>query len=151
MSALLTDYQREMLTRLLDRLIPPEGDMPGAGQVGVADYMESVSRRSPHEARTLLDTLKQADALAGSRHLKAFRDLSGPQQDAVLKEVEDRNPNLFLEFVHHTYSGYYTNPSVVGRLGADAGPPQPRGFPIKPFDPSIVDQVRKLGSHYRAV
>ena len=100
---------------------------------------------------TLLDTLKRADAVAGSRHQKAFCDLSEPHQYTVLKGVEKESPDLFMEFVRHTYSGYYTNPSVVGRLGADAGPPQPRGFPIEPFDPSIVDQVRKLGSRYRAV
>ena len=151
MTTLLTDHQRETLTVLLDRLVPPRGEMPGAGQIGVADYVESVSRGSPRVARTLLDTLKQVDAVAGSRHQKAFRNLSGPQQDDVIKELGRGSPDLFRQFVGHTYSGYYTNPEVVGRLGADAGPPQPRGFPIKPFDPSIVDQVRKLGSGYRAV
>ena len=98
-----------------------------------------------------LDTIKQADAPAGSEREKSLRYLSGPQQDAVVEVVEKRSQHLCLEFVRHVYSVYYTDSEAAGRLDAGAGPPQPRGFPVKPFDPSIVDQVRRLGSGYRAV
>ena len=48
------------------------------------------------------------------------------------------------------YDGYNTHPSVTERLGPDAGTPQPRGFPIAPFDPRIVEKVRHIGPRYQS-
>ena len=151
MRALLTDSQRETLNALIDRLIPPEGDRPGAGQAGVARYLESAAIRSTRVARNVLGTLQRADSVAGVEHGRPLLDLPADEKDAVLKAVGRQSPDLFHEFVFHVYSGYYTSQKALTPLGPDAGTPQPRGFPIEPFDPNIVDRVRRLGPKYRAV
>ena len=37
----LTDAQRELLTRVLDRIVPAGGGLPGAGELGVGEFVES--------------------------------------------------------------------------------------------------------------
>lgn len=148
MSDLLTDAQRAALAHVLDHIIPGEGDMP-AGQIA-AGYVESAATASAAAARTVLDALAATDAAAGSQHGKPFCDIADSQKEALLKVVEAQDPQVFDDFVSLVYRGYYTNASVIERLGPDAGTPQPKGFPIAPFDPAIVGKVRGLGPHYRA-
>ena len=151
MTTVLTDQQRAVLGLVLDRLIPAGLDMPGAGEVGVTEYVESLCKASAEVAQAVAKLIEQADDVANADHSQAFDSLSTGQRDEVLRQLESADPDSFGELVRHTYSGYYTDPTVVGLLGADAGPPQPGGFPIKPFDPAIVDRVRKLGPLYRQV
>lgn len=146
MSDILTDAQRATLMDMLDRIIPKDGDMPGAGQIAT-DYVEAAATAA---ARVVLDTLMATDAAAGSQHGKPFSDVADSAKEAVLKTVEAQDPDVFEEFVSLAYSGYYTNASIIGRLGPDAGTPQPQGLPIAPFDPAIVEKVRDLGPRYRA-
>ena len=149
MGAFLTDTQRATLVDVLDRIIPEEGEMPSAGHIA-ADYVESAATASSTTARVVLDSLMAIDATAGSHHSKPFLDIADSAKEALLKMVEEQNPQLFGEFVNLAYSGYYTNTTVIERLGPDAGTPQPEGLPIAPFDPTIVGEVRKLGPRYRA-
>ena len=130
MRALLTDSQRETLNALIDRLIPPEGDRPGAGQAGVARYLESGPRSGRREwPATSSGPLQRADSVAGVEHGRPLLDLPADEKDAVLKAVGRQSPDLFHEFVFHVYSGYYTSQKALTPLGPDAGTPQPRGFP----------------------
>ena len=151
MAALLTDAQRETLTAIVDRLIPADGERLGAVNAGVAGYLDAASAKSTRTARTVLRALQEIDSVAGREHRRAFQKLAAEEKDSVLKAVERHAGSLFHDLVTHVYDGYYTNPDVLAGLAPDAGTPQPRGFPIKPFDPAIVDGVRKLGAKYRAV
>ena len=149
MGDILTDSQRATLAHVLDGIIPKDSGMPGAGQIA-ADYVESVATASASTARVVLDTLMATDAVAGSQHGKPFSDVADSEKEILLKMVEAQDPDVFEEFVSLAYSGYYTNSSIIERLGPDAGTPQPRGLPIAPFDPAIVEKVRDLGPRYRA-
>ena len=51
MAKFLGAEQRALLDAVLDRLIPAEGAMPGAGQNGTADYIDGVAGRSARMAR----------------------------------------------------------------------------------------------------
>ena len=149
MGTFLTCTQRAILVDLLDQIIPEKGDMPGAGQASF-DHVESVALGSTFAARVVLDMLKDADAIAGTHHGKPFSDLDDSAKESSLKMVEDQDPEIFSAFVGLVYSGYYTNAAVIRRLGPNARKPQPTGFPIDPFDPTIVETVRGLGPRYRA-
>lgn len=149
MSDFLTDSQRATLIDVLDRILPEESNMPGAGHIA-ADYVESAATASASTARVVLDTLMATDAVAGSEHGRPFSDVADSEKEALLRMVEARDPDVFEEFLSLAYSGYYTNASIIERLGPDAGTPQPRGLPIAPFDPAIVEKVRDLGPRYRA-
>ena len=51
MATFLSADQRALLDAALDRLIPPLGALPGAGQAGTADYLDAVVGESPRLAR----------------------------------------------------------------------------------------------------
>ena len=149
MGNFLTKIQRSTLVDVLDRIIPRTGEMPGAGQIAI-EYVETAATASSSTGRVVLDTLMAIDVAAGSGNGKRFADVADSAKAALLRVIEEQDPAVFSEFVDLVYDGYYTDPSVIERLGPDAGTPQPSGFPIAPFDPRIVEKVRHIGPRYRS-
>ena len=159
----LTDAQRGLLTQVLDRIVPAGGGLPGAGELGVAEFVESASgsvsgqdRRpreggNPSATRLLVDGLNQIEVTAVRRASRDFADLDGDAQDEVLREVESDSSEFFAELVRLTYVGYYSQPRIVAALGLEARPPQPLGFDLEQADLSPLDNVRKRGPVYREV
>ena len=157
----LTDAQRELLTQVLDRIVPADGGLPGAGEIGVAEFVENASgsrqgqdRRSraggnPSATRLLVGGLKQIEITAGRRGPGTFSDLDGDAKDEVLRAAESESPNFFAELVRLTYVGYYSQPCIVAALGLEARPPQPLGFDLEQADLSPLDNVRRRGPVYR--
>ena len=150
MSSLLSEEQRSLLEDVLNNLIPGNDEMPAAGLVA-SDFVERSASGSVAIRRIVLDIVAVMDAMAGLHHDKRFSDVSDSSKESLLKIVEEQNKDMFSAFVNLVYDGYYTNPSVTGLLGVDAGTPQPTGFSNPPFDPGIVDGVRTRGPRYRAV
>ena len=150
MGKFLTEIQRALLVDVLDRIIPEAGEMPGAGAIAV-EYVESAAMTRSTTARTVLGTLMAIDAAAGSEYGEPFTEIADSSKATLLVVVERMYPKLFGEFVDLVYDGYYTDATVIERLGPDAGMPQPGGRPIAPFDPKIVESVRQLGPKYRMV
>ena len=126
----LGESQYELISAVLDRLIPSQGDMPGAGEAGTADYLDGIAAGSAQLARLFARGLQDIE-IAASQLGDGFDDLSGDQQDEVLRGVESDNPEFFDLLVRHTYNGYYSNPKVVELLGLDPRPPQPRGNQVE--------------------
>ena len=159
----LTDAQRELLIRVLDRVVPAGGGLPGAGELGVAEFVESAAGSAPRQnrhsresgnlspTRLLVDGLKLIEVTAGRRGSEAFGQLDDDARDEVLREVESASPAFFDELVRLTYVGYYSQPRVAAALGLEARPPQPLGFDMQQGDLSLVDNVRKRGPVYREV
>ena len=149
MSAFFTERERSLLVQVLDRLVPRDGEMPGAGEVGVPEYLERVARRDGKSGHVILGALKKVEATAGNQYGQPFEGLAPGEKDAVLRLVEQERPEFFQALVEHSYSGYYTNQDVLRRLCPDARPPQPGGYEVEPFDPGTLDKVRELGPRYR--
>ena len=157
----LTDAQRDLLTQVLDRIVPADGGLPGAGEIGVAEFVEGASgsvsgqdRRpreggNPSATRLLVDGLKLIELIAAQRGAGAFADLDGGTKDEVLRAVESESPAFFGELVRLTYVGYYSRPRIAAALGLEARPPQPLGFELEQADLSPLDNVRKRGPVYR--
>jgi len=51
--------------------------------------------------------------------------------------------------VRHAYDGYYSHPEVLGRLGLEPGPVQPRGHRIETADLPDLGRVIARGPIYR--
>ncbi len=149
MSRFLSQSQHALVTAMLDRLIPPQDDMPGAGEVGVADYLDSIAAGSGQLARLFSRGLQGVE-IAAARLGPGFDGLSGDQQDEVLRGVESANPEFFDRLVAHTYNGYYGNPTVVEALGIDPRPPQPRGNSVERGDLGSLRAVMERGQAYRS-
>jgi hypothetical protein len=158
---ILTDAQRELLTQVLDRIVPADGGLPGPGELGVAEFVESAAgskqgqdRHSrgggnPSATRLLVDGLKHIEVAAGQRGSGVFAQLDGDARDEVLRAVESDSPEFFDELVRLTYVGYYSQPRIAAALGLEARPPQPLGFDMQQTDLSLLDNVRQRGPVYR--
>lgn len=148
MPRFLSQSQRSLATAVLDRLIPPQGDMTGAGEAGTADYLDSIAAGSTQLARLFSGGFQDIE-IAAVQLGSSFEELSGDQQDEVLRGVETDNSEFFDALVRHTYNGYYSNPKVVELLGLDPRPPQPRGNRVERGDLSSLEVVVERGQAYR--
>ena len=148
MPKFLSQSQSSLLTVVLDRIIPPQGDMPGAGEAGTADYLDGIAAESAQLARLFSAGLQDIE-ISASRSGSDFGELDGDQRDDVLRGVEASNSEFFDALIRHTYNGYYSNPKVVELLGLDPRPPQPRGNRVERGDLSSLEVVVERGQAYR--
>lgn len=129
-----------LLTRVLDRLIPPEGVMPGAGEIGVAQFINDLVVEAPHLRRPIVDILGSVGAANPA-------PVTDEQMDAALHRAELERPEAFRMLVHATYTGYYSHPEVLDAIGwvsPDASSNEPERF-----DDSRLVAVRRRGPIYR--
>jgi hypothetical protein len=142
--SVLSAEQRQLLDAVLDRLVPPNGPVPGAGALGCAAALDATLGRDPALRRLFLDGLT---AIA----LRGFADAGDP--DAALVEVEAAAPAFFAALVSHTYRAYYTHPRVLEQLEATTGyparPPQPLGHAMPPWDPALLARQRERAPFWR--
>ena len=148
MPRFLSEIQYTLVTAVLDRLIPSQGDMPGAGEVGTADYLDGIAAGSAQLARLFTHGLQDIE-IAASRLGSDFGELSDAQQDETLTGAETDDPEFFDALIRHTYNGYYSNPRIVQLLGLDPRPPQPRGNRVERGDLSSLEVVVERGQAYR--
>jgi len=140
----LDEAQRSLLRLVLNRVIPPHDELPGAGDLDVGAGLERTLGGSPRLRRLLLDGLT-AIQVSASWH---FRDLDAPAQIAVLQRVEQGQPVFFAALVEHAYRAYYTLPKVQQALGWNR-PPQPLGYTLAPFDSNLLAQQRSRAPFWR--
>ncbi len=143
--------QRRALVCVLDRIIPPSADakMPGAGELGLADHIEQVLRKTPDLLSTITDGLEAADERAAGSGEKAFERLPDSERSRVLAELSTTHPGFLPSLIFHTYVGYYQHPTVVAALGMETHPPYPTGFPMEPGDLTLLDGVKQRTQMYR--
>ena len=146
-----TESQEELMKAALNRLIPAENNFPGAGDLGLASYVDSVAAESPGLTRLFLTGLDYIEITAHKTFGSSFSVLPLEQQDEVLGRTERERPEFFDALVLHTYNGYYIQPAVLTRIGHEARPPQPRGYPMQPFDLRLLNNVRSRGPLYKEV
>ena len=145
----LSDSQRALLSAVLDQIVPANGDLPGAGSLGVAAHVDGMAGLAAGSRRLLTEGLKTIE-VAGSRTDRGrFADLPDSDQTSVLERVESDRPEFFQFLVQQTYAGYYTNGRVLRAKGLSESPPQPVGHEMPPFDESLLAGVRKRGKAYR--
>jgi hypothetical protein len=140
---------RDLLAAVLDRLVPPHDDLPGAGSLdtsgarnGIVSFLERTLAGDAALRRLFLDGLRAIEIAAGS----PFTSLDADQRDTVLRQVEIAEPAFFAALVNHTYRGYYTHPRVLRHLEATHGyanrPPQPLGHAVPPWDEALLARQR---------
>jgi hypothetical protein len=138
--------EERVLASVLDEIIPPsnDGKLPGAGQLGLARYIDEVSRPTPEIRAMIVQGLSDLDNLARSRNAPGFAALSREDKMQLLNEQA-----FVLPLTFHTYAGYYQQARVVEALGLEARPPHPKGYHMEPNDLSLLDGVRRRPKLYR--
>lgn len=148
-SLFLSQQQRALLRAVLDRILPANDGLPGAGELGAAEHVEGIAGLSQRTRRFLSEGLKATDVASVRVHSRAFAELSDEDKVGVLKQVESERADFFQLLVQQAYAGYYTNPRVLRAKGLRVRPPQPEGFELDDFDESLLNNVRKRGKAYR--
>ena len=138
----LTDADRAVLRAVMDRLVPPVDDLPGAGTMGLLDAVEAMASAHPPYHLALLALL---DGLPAA----AFGALAGPDQDKAIASVEAADPAAFSLALEVVYLAYYGDKRVHGRIGWRGGPLQPGGFALPPFDEAILEKARQRQPFWR--
>ena len=139
----LTPGQGRVLAAVLNRLIPANDVMPGAGDVGIARFIDEVLVDAPHLRRRAIALLNEADAQEG------FAGLSEAEQDRRLQKIARHEKESFDWLLQAAYTGYYSEPQVLAAIEWGHKPDSPG--PTEPFDTRLLDAVRKRGPIYRDV
>src|ERR1051325_3463791 len=138
--------ETEILSSVLDQIIPPsrDGKLPGAGELGVARYIDRITRTMPELRAMVIEGLAALAEFAASRKAPSFAALSNEEKRQAVEE-QGFLPILVL----HTFAGYYQESRVLAGLGLEPRPPHPKGYEMEPNDLTIVDQVRRRPKTYR--
>ena len=127
--------QQRTLAAVLDAIIPPapERGLPGAGELGLAEQVDTALDGSP-EQRLLIERGLELVDQHGAGDLAA---------------LDGELPGFVPSLVFHTYTAYYSHPRVQRALGLEARPPHPLGYEMEPNDLSLLDPVRERQKLYR--
>ena len=135
--------QRQLLDAVLDRIIPPQDNRPGAGSLGIGDFVESVAVGDPGLTRLFVTGLAAIEIAASERGAGGFAALSGDAQDETLRAIEQTDADFFEQLVLQVYNGYYTNLTVFEKIGYTLpSTPQP-GVKLDLLDESLLEAQRQ--------
>jgi gluconate 2-dehydrogenase gamma chain len=112
----LDERERSVLDAVLERLIPADGNGPGAREAAVSRY---VLRRLAGPYRRHRDAyaagLARLDSDANELHGGGFAELTAELQDQVLRAAEARTGDPFFELVlAHAMEGMFGDPAHGG-------------------------------------
>jgi hypothetical protein len=129
-AGVLTAEQSALLTRVLNHLIPAAAEMPAAGDIGVAQYIDRALLAAPHLRAHVIKVLA---AIPESTR-------SGAEFDELLHLIEDEQDESFDVLVQAAYSGYYSDPHIHAILHWCDEQRQP---PVAPFDESLLVPIHQ--------
>lgn len=127
------------MVHLLNTLVPPRSTVPGAGDLGVAEFLDRTRRESGRLAEavdTVLDALSQPDKES---------ELSEEGFEELLRATEQRYPEEFNTVLQAVYVGYYGHPQVLAALSEQS----PRGYRHPSLATNALDGVRSRGPIFR--
>lgn len=145
----LTPQQATTLNAVLNSLVPPVDDLPGAGDLGLVSYIDKALTDAPRLRRHILGILDLLEIECRQARQQDFSDLSGPEKDDMLRRCEQGNPEDFNAMVEAAYVGYYSHPRILDALGAMA--PSEAESHLRPFDPQLLENVLNRGPMYTDV
>ena len=135
--------QRELLDAVLERLIPPQENRPGAGSLGIGDFVESVAVGEPGLTRMFVQGLAAIEIAAAERGPGGFASLSSEDKDATLHAVEQSQGDFFDQLILQTYNGYYTNLTVFESIGYTLPSVPSPGAKLDLLDETLLEAQRQ--------
>ena len=143
--------QRQLLDAVLDRLIPPQENRPGAGSLGVGDFVAGVAVGEPGLTRLFVQGLAAIEISAAERGAGGFAALSGEAQDETLRAVEQRHADFFDQLVLQVYNGYYTNLTVFEAIGYTLPSAPSPGAKLELLDETLLEAQRQRAPFWTRV
>ena len=145
----LTDADRVALAEVLNRIVPPVDGLAGAGDLGLAQRVDEVSRAIPSWRTSLVIVMDAVSLDPSARAAGGWLALEEDEQVQALEAIEVNIPAHFANFVSAVYAAYYTDSRVHGRIGWRSGAPQPAGWDMPPWVPSVLDTVSQREPFWR--
>ena len=135
--------QRELLDAVLDRIIPPQESRPGAGSLGIGDFVEGVAVGEPGLTRMFVQGLSAIEIAAAERGAGGFASLPDAAKDDTLRAVEQANADFFDQLVLQVYNGYYTNLTVFETIGYNTPSTPEPGVKLALLDETLLEAQRQ--------
>lgn len=130
---------RAVVVRTLNTLIPPRPAVPGAGDLGIAEFLDRTRRESAHVAGAV-DTV-----LVALSQRNKESELSEEGFEELVRAAEQLYPEEFKTVLQAVYVGYYGHPQVLAALSEQS----PRGYRHPPLASNALDGVRSRGPIFR--
>lgn len=133
---------------IIDALLPgdPELGVPSASSIDFDAYLEW------HDLADLAyEFVKMLDNVCSDKFSMSFIDLDATQKMQAINACKLVNVRVFSSLVGHLLRAYYTNTSVLNKIGAGSVPPFPHGNSMKEDDWSILEPVFERGKIYKEV
>ena len=148
----LSSSERETLKSAMDEIIPATDGMPAASAAGGLEYLVRLAAQNPRIRRDLQTSLAALEMLSREKFGAAFASLSRPRRVDALQALEKQSPvTSFALLRDFTYESYYIQPQVWKLIGYEFHPTDQAGPRMKPFDESVLAQVKKMPKFYREV
>jgi len=132
-SAALSDSG--FLRAMLNLVIPPEGGMPGAGDLDLWPAVAGPLSQDAAGRAALSAGLDAVRAAALARDHRGLAALAAAAALEVVQSVAAEHPRLMPALARATAMAYYQQPAVLIALGEPARPPFPGGFELEPISP----------------
>ena len=140
---------RDTLTTIMDLMIPESDGMPSASRAGGLSYLEGLIQRDKNAAVDIAKGLAVTEAFSERSFKKPFHQLEQKDQIAVLEEMENSAPRVFDSLRAYVYESYYIQPAIWKLIGYELFPTDHMGPHLKPFDDSLLANVRNMQKLYR--
>jgi len=149
----MNDFSHEFLAAVVDTLLPglsateSQAALPAAAQIGVdrqlADHLVTHPQRDRLAQR--LQTLAQ---LAGG--VSNFVASDEATRTVAMQALEQMDGPAFYAFLLVIAADYYQTDEVIRAMQWYVDPPQPRGYPLPPFDEARLATVKAREKLWRA-
>ena len=146
---IFSDPQRELLSAVLNRIVPAQGDRPGAGDLGIAAFVERAAAKTPGLTRMFNEGLNTILVAASTSQPGGFLDMADAEQDDTLLQVESSSPEFFDQLVQQAYNGYYISTQVFDAIGYDHSAPPEEGAQPALMDESLLETQRRREPFWR--
>jgi gluconate 2-dehydrogenase gamma chain len=112
----LEDGERRTLESFSDRILPAEGDQPGAVAMGAVVFMDHFLAERPDQLQAAREAVKTLDARAREAHADAagFAALAPDAQDALLDALKESDPQVVFPLWTLVMFGVFSDPSHGG-------------------------------------
>jgi len=112
----LEDGERRTLESFSDRILPADGDQPGAVAMGAVVFMDHFLAAQPEQLEAARNAVRTLDAKAREAQAGAggFADLAPDAQDALLDELKESDPQVVFPLWTLVMFGVLADPSHGG-------------------------------------
>ena len=136
----------DLLTAILDRLIPANGDLPPAGQLGITEEIVRLSATHDRFKKLFTRAVQTIEETNPD-----FIGITGEAQDERIREFESSEHELFATLINIAYIVYYKDSRVHEKIGWGGQTPHPDGNEMLPWDESVLENMRKREPFWRKV